>query len=296
MPLPIITPKKFFLIALALAALNFSVLADLRFQIQPGYYFLDVGQGDSELIVGENGTKIMVDAGGGKTAVSKVPLALGNEDSYIDVGIISHPELDHYGGFREVLSRYNFGAFVWNGHAPDVQAAEWKDLLLALEERHIPLLTLGKGDKVNFGDETISVLSPDHETLGFKEGNERGLVLRSETQSGTAIFSADIDKRVEKILLDLGSGLRSDILKVAHHGSKYSLEAQFLHLVDPAISVIEVGAKNRYGHPTKEALAALLSLGSKIYRTDLDGSVYLRRENGVLKVSFLEKGAGSAAN
>jgi competence protein ComEC len=103
-----------------------------------------------------------------------------------------------------------------------------------------------------------------------------------ETSGLKALFTADISTEIEKILSKTAD-IKADILKVGHHGSKYSSSLDFLRVVSPKIAVIEVG-KNSYGHPTIEALKRLVEIGSRIFRTDKDGIVKIINDNGNLKV------------
>ena len=237
----------------------------------PEIYFLNVGQGDSELIVLPNNTKILIDAGPNDKIVGELSRVLSPFDRYVDLVVLSHPELDHFGGMFEVFKRYQIGAFISTGVKKDTKS--FAELEKLIERNKIPEIVLAEGDKIRYRSEKLEILSPSKELLG-KSANDAAFVIKL-VGSKTALFTADIGEKVEKSLVGKYD-LKSDILKVAHHGSKYSSSKEFLQAVLPKISVIEVG-KNSYGHPTDRVLADLASVGSKIFRTD---------QNGTLKLTF----------
>jgi len=255
---------------------------------EAGFYFLDVGQGDSELIITQNGGKILTDAGQGSRVISALALVLGPTEKYIDLVVISHPQLDHYGGMRYVLDSYDIGAVLTNGRVPQVVSAEWTSMTQKLKEKNIPMIAVAKGDTVAFEGDGMKILSPDKALLSGKDENEATLVLRATIGGISALFTGDIGKKTEVKLSLRGNDIRSDILKVAHHGSKYSVSAQFLDAVKPILAVIEVG-KNSYGHPSKEALNSLADKDIPVLRTDLFGTISAFFGAGELKVST-EKG------
>lgn len=253
-----------------------------------GFYFLDVGQGDSELIITQNGGKILTDAGQGSRVVDALGKILGSTEKYIDLVLISHPQLDHYGGMRYVLDSYDIGAVLTNGREPQVISAEWANMAQKLSKKNIPMITLAKGDSITLGEDGVKILSPDKALLLGKDENEATLVARAIVGEVSALFTGDIGKKTEAKLSLRGNELRSDILKVAHHGSKYSVSAQFLDAVSPILAIIEVG-KNSYGHPSREALNSFSERDIPVLRTDLFGTISAFFGAGELKVST-EKG------
>ncbi|MBI2278565.1 MAG: MBL fold metallo-hydrolase [Candidatus Brennerbacteria bacterium] len=247
--------------------------------------FLDVGQGDASLIELERGVQILIDGG---PPNGRLLAALGEImppiDRTIELVVLTHPELDHYGGFIDLLTRYDVGAFLETGVTKEVDA--YSTLARILEERGVRRITLRAGDRVRYAENIVTVLSPDEALAHAKEKNDTGFVLafESDPSAGGArfLFTADIGAEVERAVAKI-IDVPFDVLKVSHHGSKFSSDAQFLATVRPALAAIEVG-KNSYGHPTKEALARLEAVGTKIYRTDRDGTITVRVENGRLRV------------
>ncbi|MEK7553609.1 MAG: hypothetical protein AAB504_02920 [Patescibacteria group bacterium] len=237
-------------------------------------YFLEAGQGDSELIVLPNGVKVMIDAGPGNKTASELSSVLRPTDNYIDLAVVSHSETDHFNGFIDIFKRYQIGAFIYNGRAGAAQS--WKELAKIVEEHKIPVIVLGQGDKIKYKEDFFEILSPNADFLRSKETNNSSLVIKFTDNIGTekaikVLFTGDIGEKVEKYLTN-NFDITADILKVPHHGSKYSSSEEFLAAARPKISSIEVG-KNSYGHPTDEVLNKLASIGSQIFRTDQNGTI-----------------------
>jgi len=248
-------------------------------------YYLDVGQGDSELAVLSGGAKVLIDAGpisGGAAYV--LSGAMPQFDRYIDLAVITHPQVDHFGGFLDLLDRYEFGAFVFNGRGNDPESgSEWRALMSKIQRLGIPLITLTAGDAIIAGKDRIDIFSPNAEFLQSAELNDTGLVLMLKTLALKYLFTADIGAGVEKHLAK-NFNLSADVLKVPHHGSRFSTSADFLKKVNPKISVAEVGEGNGYGHPAKEVLSRLDELGSKIFRTDKNGTIKISVADDMLRV------------
>jgi len=254
----------------------------------PRMYFLDVGQGDSELAIFPSNVKVLTDAGPDKKVSQSLNNALGAGDRYIDLGIISHPQADHFNGFNYLLDNYKFGAFIFNGRSDSPPNAEWQALLDKIKARKIPLITLLAGSDIKSGEDRIDFLSPDNNYIQSAELNDVGFVELIKTGFFRALLTADIGFNIEDYLIKKGVDLRADILKVCHHGSKYSSGESFLKTVNPKVAIIEVGAGNKFGHPTAEALVRLASVSAKIFRTDQNGTVEILPAGGKLEV-FTEK-------
>jgi competence protein ComEC len=246
-------------------------------------YFLDVGQGDSELMVFPGGITMMTDAGPTNAVLGSLEKALP-EKRYIDLALITHPQLDHFNGYNFILDHYDVGAFIYNGR-DDTGVAEWTALKEKIAAKHIPFITLGAGDSVHYGGDEVDILSPDREFAESAELNDTGLVEMIKTEHFRALFTADIGFNIEDWLTANVKDLRADILKVPHHGSKYSSGDAFLRAVNPSIATIEVGAKNVYGHPGAAALARLASsTRAVIFRTDQNGTIEVSYKDGKMKV------------
>ena len=234
-------------------------------------YFFDIGQGDSEMIILPGNIKVLIDGGPDKKILSELASVLNPTDKYIDLIVLSHPQMDHFAGLIDVLKRYKVGAFIYNGR--EGEAGAFQDLKKVLKENSALKIILAQGDKIKYQENIFDVISPSKEFLASKELNDTTLVLKLSINNFRALFTGDIGENIEKYLID-NFNIGIDVLKVGHHGSKFSSSAGFLNEAKPKMSVIEVG-KNSYGHPTAQALARLADASSKIFRTDLDGAVKL---------------------
>jgi competence protein ComEC len=204
---------------------------------------------------------------------------------YIDLALITHPQADHFNGYNFILDHYGVGAFLYNGRDDDPGVAAWTDLKNKIAAKHIPLITLAAGDSVRYAGNEVDILSPNPEFRESAELNDTGLVEMITTAHFRALFTADIGFNVENWLAQNIKDLHADILKVPHHGSKYSSGDAFLRAVDPSVAVIEVGAKNVYGQPGAATLARLASsTHAEIFRTDQNGTVEIYYENGKLMI------------
>ena len=291
MPVPPTDPPRGRLVFLsALAVLFFADLLAwyVLFSGRPAndtrMYFLDVGQGDSEVAVLPGGVSVMTDAGPTNAVLGSFDRVLPGR-RYIDLAVITHPQLDHFNGYNFILDHYGVGAILYNGR-DDPGVAEWTALRAKIAAKHIPLITLGAGDRIHYRDDEIDILSPDDDFIQSAELNDTGLVELVRTPQFRALLTADIGSGVEDRLVRSGIDLRADILKVAHHGSKYSSSEAFLAAVRPAVAVIEVGAKNTYGQPGPATLARFASTTrAEIFRTDQNGTVEISYYDNGLQVS-----------
>jgi competence protein ComEC len=248
-------------------------------------YFLDVGQGDGELVVFPGNVAVMTDAGPTDAVIGDLEKVLPQGVDYLDLAIISHPQLDHFNGYNFILDHYRVGAFIYNGRDDDPPNAAWSSLKEKIKDKNIPLITLGRGDKIHYGENEIDMLSPNVAFDQSAELNDTGFVELVRTPQFRTLLTADTGFNVEDWLLAQGEDIRADVLKVGHHGSKYSSGDAFLRAVNPEIAVIEVGAKNTYGHPGLSTLARLASsTHALVVRTDQKGTVEIYPEDGKLKI------------
>lgn len=256
---------------------------------EPGYHFLDVGQGDAILVTFRSGVRMLVDAGPDRGTLRELENIVPHGS--IDILLITHPQRDHYGGAKSIIERYAIGALLLNGRSEegesDDPAHPWGALLAAARERNIPVVTVSAGDIIRRGDETAVVLNPDTVTAGSGDLNDTSLVLRADIAGITTLLTGDIGEAVEGYLV-AHKDVRADVLKVPHHGSKYSSTEHFLNSVRPHIAVVQSGAGNRFGHPAPEILERFLESGTPVFRTDTDGTIQVVRRGDEVHV-FTDK-------
>jgi len=239
--------------------------------------FLDVGQGDSAFIQTPEGHQIMIDGGPDTSSMRELSSLMPFWDKTLDLVILTHPESDHMQGLLDILQTYKADYILWTGvkkTAPEYD--KWVSILEKQKKMGAKIIIAEAGQELKAGDVSIDTLYPFSSLEGQElkaSANDTCVVSKVIFGKNSFLFTGDIDFAAEKKLVDGNSDLQADVLKVAHHGSKYSTSDLFLGAVKPEIAVISVGAKNTFGHPTPEVLQRLEKFGIKMFRTDKDGDV-----------------------
>jgi competence protein ComEC len=269
--------RKYLLIGLAILA-GLNVLAwiavfDLRGQQGLTVNFFDVGQGDATFIETPGGHQILIDGGPSLAILEKLGKVMPFWDRTIDLIVLSHPEKDHMAGLLEVLKRYKVQNILWTGVLRDTpEYEEWASLI---KKERADVFMARAGEKIVSGAVEMAVLYP-YESLEndfLQDSNETSVVAKLQYGRNSLLFIGDIGQETEK-KLSLGSAnIDSDVLKIAHHGSRFSSSEEFIKKVSPSVALIGVGAQNSYGHPTKEVLDRLHKYGINILRTDINGDI-----------------------
>jgi competence protein ComEC len=275
--------KNLIILIIALVALDALAWGDIAFGSfgkRLEMFFFDVGQGDSEMIAMPGNIKLLIDGGpnNGKAAAS-LGKVLPWGDRYIDAIIMSHMELDHFGGLLDVIKRYDIGVFIYNGRVAETESA--KELMTLLKKRKVPIVTVVEGDRMIYEDNRLEIVSGQKDSTKKTNANESAIVAKFTGGGATALFTGDIGKSTEEWLAQVKQ-IKADVIKIPHHGSKFSSTEEFLKAVHPKIAIIEVG-KNSYGHPTKEVLERIKNVNAQLFRTDTNGMIQLVIENGTIK-------------
>jgi competence protein ComEC len=195
----------------------------------------------------------------------------------VDVVVITHPHPDHYLGLVTSLPQLEVGEVWDSGLAEAVDpGGDVARLLGALRDRHVPLVRPAAlcGAPRWFGSAEVDVIAPCPGFDALGSLNDNSLVLRIRMGRRTALLTGDAEEAAERALVDrVADGLRADLLKVGHHGSRTSSTPGFLDRVRPRHAVISAGVRNRFGHPYAGTLAALHTVGAEVFRTDRDGAI-----------------------
>lgn len=234
-------------------------------------YFLNVGQGDSILIKGFQGEEILIDGGKDQKVLTELSSVLPIYDRSLDVVMVTHPDLDHYGGLNYVLDTYQVGSFFDNGALKDSLAYE--ELKQKVVNQKVVHFTETVGLKINLGGGAqLNVLYPDIDTNKIKESNDGSMVAMLSVGKQKVLLTGDASIGVETKLVErYGESLQAQILKLGHHGSKTSSSELFLKTINPAIGIVSAGFNNRYGHPHKEVTDRLNKLRIPYKNTAYDG-------------------------
>ena len=237
--------------------------------------YINVGQGDSIFIkVGD--CDILIDAGTASygSTVSSYLKSKGVDD--IELMINTHPDSDHVGGLTQVLKDYVVEE-VWMSKDTSKTTATYKNFTSAVSSEGLTAKKPNKGTVYTYEYLTLTVL---YSAVG-SDSNNSSIVIMMEYGNFRFLFMGDAGEEVETQLVSAGTDLECDVLKVGHHGSKYSSSASFLKAASAEYGVICVGS-NSYGHPTSEALTRLSNAGTSVYRTDKNGNVVFSTNGAVL--------------
>jgi len=253
-------------------------------------HFLDVGQGDSELIQFDN-KSVLID-GGVQDMGPRVESYLRDHGvSSLDLVVATHPHEDHIGGLLKVLNDFSVKQVLDSGQPGTSQTYE--SFLTLIDQKNIPYKVGERGQTIDLDPSLkIEVLSPP--AAHFPDDlNQNSIVLRIVYNQVSFLLMGDAGFEAENSIMAAGYDLKSTILKVGHHGSSSATGQAFLNAVHPSVQIIEVGAGNDYGHPTQQTLAALQQAGSATYRTDLDGNIVVTTDGVSYTVSTQRQSTAS---
>ena len=237
---------------------------------------LDVGQGDSSLIRLKN-KNILIDTGGNiNYDISKnilIPYFKSVGIKKIDYLVLTHGDYDHMGEAINLVENFKVEKVIFNcGLYNDLE----NELIEVLDKKKIKYYSCIK--ELNIDNNKLYFL----QTKEYDNENDNSNVIYSELNVYKFMFMGDASVTTEKEIMNKYNLPDIDVLKVGHHGSKTSSSKEFINVINPEYSIISVGKNNRYGHPNKEVLENLEN--SKIYRTDLDGSIMFKIKNNKLKI------------
>lgn len=237
--------------------------------------FLDVGQGDA-ILISQGNNQMLIDGGkNGKIVLEKLGKHIPFWDRNIEAVIATHPDQDHIGGLIDVAKAYNISAVLETGAQSDSQTYKsWEE---SVNNGKIEKIEAGRGISINFpyGGAKAEILYPSlsAELLDKSSANQYSVVIKLNSGENSFLFTGDLPSEKESDLINNKGDISASILKVAHHGSKYSTSEEFLNAVKPEEAVISVGKNNSYGHPSPEIIERLLKHSAKIWRTDEIGDI-----------------------
>ena len=233
--------------------------------------FIDVGQGDATLIRNGNGFDVLIDGGQKFMGEDLLGVIRQHDVDDIEVVLATHADSDHIGGLITLIQANDIPveSVYYNGYAGDTMV--WTEFVETVESEGLSLIPAQFPQTFIWGGLDVQVLNPLPGMVNPLQ-NEASVVLMINYQHISVLLPADIDTGVEALLPMRTSNLEADILKVAHHGSKYSTSQSFLEQVQPKEAIISVGS-NPYGHPSPQVLSRLMNYGARIWRTDFVGTI-----------------------
>jgi competence protein ComEC len=243
-------------------------------------HFINVGQGDSILILAPGGLVALID--GGYEGMGTVEYLQAHGVKRINLMIATHPHADHIGGLVDVLHAMPVDEVVTNGYVYTTQVYErFLDGIAASKAEY---REVHSGDTLQLGGLEFDVLSPGSDKQ-YSDINQSSIVLRLVYGATSFLFTGDAGAPAERDMLASGKTLQATILKVGHHGSHTASSPEFLRAVQPVVAVYSAGKNNPYGHPHASTLENLARVGAKVYGTDVDGTVVVTANKQAYTIS-----------
>lgn len=231
-------------------------------------HYIDVGQGDSILIQNENAA-ILIDGGTRQSANELVKYIKSQGVNTLNYVIATHPHEDHIGGLDDAINNFEVEHVMMPKKSASTKV--FSDLASAIKSKNLKAEAPEVGKSIKLADMKLTTLAPINDN--YEEVNDFSIVLKLDYKNTSFLFTGDSEKIAEADILSTNANLKSDVLKVGHHGSSTSTSELFLNKVNPKYAILSLGKDNTYGHPHKETLEALNKNNSIVYRTDRNGTI-----------------------
>jgi competence protein ComEC len=246
-----------------------------------------------------DGTTLLVDGGGRPSFAGSTDSARRIGESVVseylwwrglnavDYVLATHADADHLDGLNDVLENFHVrGALIARSPIDKPEFVKFSETLRATGT---PVETIQAGDTIRFGEVEVSVLWPLPESSG--SSNNDSIVLRIKLRGRSILLTGDIEKATEGALTAMQAGLRADVVKVPHHGSKTSSTGAFIHATKPAFAIISVGRSSMYGHPHKEVVDRWQASGAKVLTTGHSGTITVTTDGADLNIDTFVRDA-----
>ncbi len=261
-----------------------SVLTDKTPLGELKVHFVDVGQGDCEIIQLSDGRNIIIDGGSNSNERKLIEKILALDIDRFDYVIATHPHEDHIGGLDEVIRYFDVGCVYMPDKVSNTKAFE--ELLDVIEDKNVTVKRAKAGEAlIKHRRVRLVLVAPTEDR--YADTNNYSAVARLTFGDCNFLFTGDAESVSEKLILKSRAKIKADVLKVGHHGSSTSTTKDFFEKIQPRYAVIEVGVNNKYGHPHTETLQTLSE--TEIYRTDIHGDITMVCDGKDIKITT-EKG------
>jgi comEC/rec2 family protein len=279
--------KKYVILILLLSSFFYTFFSYVQknfFQVSNHnlqFHFIDVGQGDSSLIITPKGKTILIDAGDEAHAKKVVSYVREQGIEKLDLVIATHPDADHIGGMDKVIKNFDIDVFAM----PDVSAKtnQYKQIQRELKAKKMRATRLYQGDEVQIDDDIdFEILSPV-KGKKYDDTNEYSIVAKIVYKDTSFILMGDATMENEVDIINNVPDIDIDVLKLGHHGSSTSSSDYFITKTSPNIAIISCGKNNKYGHPHQEVMRVLKKHGVTPYRTDEMGDIVITSDGKEIK-------------
>lgn len=231
-------------------------------------HFIDVGQGDSILVV-QNNEAMLIDAGENEKGREVVDYCEKQGISEIKYLVATHAHEDHIGGMDDVIENLEVDNIILT--KSDYSTITYEEVITAAKEKNVNEIYPKVGNSINLGNATIMVVAPNRDD--YSEENNNSIILKITYGNVSYLFCGDAEIESEYDMAENGIDISADVIKIGHHGSDTSTSQMLLNTVSPRYAVISVGKDNSYGHPTSQILNRLKEYGIKYFRTDEEGTI-----------------------
>ena len=244
--------------------------------------YLDVGQADS-ILIENNGEYMLIDAGNNEDGELLVKYFNQKEINTFKYLVGTHPHEDHIGGLDDIINNFEVGTI----YMPDVitTTKTFTDVLDVIESNELTYKVPKIQETFTLGEAKIEVIYTGTDT---KELNNCSIVLRLVFGDTTFLFTGDAEDKAEEIILNNNLNIHADVLKIGHHGSRYSTTDEFLKSVNPKYAIISVGTGNSYKHPESIVLNKLKANNIEIHRTDLEGTIIVTSDGENITINNID--------
>ena len=263
--------------------------ANAKVEGQLKVHYIDVGQGDCELIQTGNAS-MLIDAGNSGNGPGIVSYIKGQGINRLNYLILTHPHADHIGGAADVINAFDIDQIIM----PKVShtSKTFENLLLTIKSKGLKVTSPTPGTDYELGSAKFTILGPD--SASYSNLNNYSVVNKVTFGNTSFLFMGDAELESENEILSQGYDIKADVLKVGHHGSDTSTTSSFLSAVNPKYAVISVGHGNKYGHPNQSVLNSLSASKVEVYRTDESGTVIATSDGET--ITFDKKASPIKAN
>jgi competence protein ComEC len=253
--------------------------------------FIDVGQGDSELIqLGENA--ILIDSGESEDKQKVIDTLEAAGVQKLDYVIATHPHADHMGSMSAVIDQFAVEHVLMPNRTATTVAFE--KLLKSIQTKGLRIERPQPGAVITAGGIQLTIIAPN--AGNYADTNDFSIVCKLVYGQTSFLFTGDAEAISEREILEKGYDISADVLKAGHHGSSSSTTPEFLAAVQPGTAVISCGAGNTYGHPHRETMESFEKANVTVYRTDLSGDIIMRSDGTVITVETGETGETGEKN